>query len=71
METIRVEKIIQSNGTIVLENLPFMEGDTVEIIILKSDSKSEEEPYPLRGTVYKYENPFESVVPTEDWEALK
>ncbi len=61
METLRVEKIIQSNGTVVLENLPFDEGEKVEIIILKSSSENENGRYPLRGTVYKYENPFEPV----------
>ena len=71
METHRVEKIIQSNGTVVLENLPFDEGEKVEIIILKSDAESENGRYPLRGTIYKYENPFESAVAPEDWEALK
>ncbi len=71
MEPLRVEKIIQSNGTIILENLPFNEGEKVEIIILKSDAENVKSRYPLRGTTYKYENPFESAVPTEDWEALK
>ena len=69
METLRVEKVIQSNGTIVLENLPFDEGEKVEIIILKSNAENDR--YPLHGTVYKYENPFEPTVPAEDWEALK
>ncbi len=71
METLRVEKIIQSNGTIVLENLPFDEGEKVEIIILKSNAEKENRLYPLRGTPYKYENPFESAVSPEDWEAAK
>lgn len=71
METIRVEKIIQSNGTVVLENLPFDEGERVEIIILKANAETEKSRYPLHGTVYKYENPFDSAVPSEDWEALK
>ena len=62
METIRVEKVIQSNGTIVLENLPFDEGEKVEIIIAKSEDKNETKRYPLRGTDYKYENPFEPLV---------
>ncbi len=70
METLRVEKVIQSNGTIVLENLPFNEGEKVEIIILKSDRQNENGRYPLRGTDYKYEDPFEPVVSPEDWEAL-
>jgi hypothetical protein len=71
METHRVEKVIQSNGTVVLEDLPFDEGEKVEIIILKSRAESEKGRYPLRGTTYKYENPFEPAAPPEDWEALK
>lgn len=71
METLRVEKIIQSNRTIILENLPFDEGEKVEIIILKSNMENENGRYPLRGTAYQYENPFESAVPAEDWEALR
>ena len=27
--------------------------------------------YPLRGTVYRYDDPFEPPVPLEDWEALQ
>ena len=71
METLRVEKIIQSNGTIILENLSFDEGEIVEIVISKPESESEKSRYPLRGTTYKYENLFEPAVPSEDWEALK
>lgn len=71
METLRVEKVIQSNGTVVLENLPFDEGEKVEIIIWKSDAENEKCRYPLHGTAYKYENPFEPTAPPEDWEALK
>src|SRR6266478_6503879 len=28
-----------------------------------------ENPYPLRGTVLRYDDPFEPAVPPEDWEA--
>lgn len=71
METHRIEKVIQTNGTIFLDNLPFDEGEKVEIIILKRNSTDEKRLYPLRGTNYRYENPFESVVAPEDWEVLK
>ncbi len=71
METHRVEKIIQPNGTVVLENLSFDEGETVEIIVLKTDNAIKKNPYPLRGTLYKYDKPFEPTVSLEDWEALK
>lgn len=71
METHRVEKVIQPNGTALLEYLPFKEGETVEIVIVKSEPEAAKNPYPLRGTPYKYENPFEPAVPVEDWNALK
>lgn len=71
MQTHRIEKIIQPNGVIVLEDLPFKEGETVEIVISKAETESKENLYPLRGTIYKYEEPFEAAVPLEDWEALK
>ena len=71
METIRVEKVIQPNGTIVLENLPFDEGETVEIIILKSGTENEKGLYSLRETAYRYEKPFESAALNEDCDALK
>lgn len=29
----------------------------------------ENNPYPLRGTVLRYDDPFEPAVPPEDWEA--
>jgi hypothetical protein len=75
MEAVRIETTVQTNGRVVLENLPFDEGDKVEVIVLEtSDSKEETgpgDPYPLRGTVYKYEDPFGPATPVDDWEALK
>ena len=71
MQMHRIEKIIQPNGIIVLEDLPFKEGETVEIIISKTENEKSENLYPLRGTLYKYEEPFEAAVPLEDWDALK
>lgn len=72
MITHRTETIVQSNGSVTLTNLPFEEGETVQIIVLEAKSKTKtENHYPLRGTIYKYENPFESVTPLEDWEVLK
>ena len=68
----RTETIVQSNGSVTLVNLPFEKGETVEIIILEAKPKTEKEnPYPLQGTPYKYEDPFEQATPLEDWEVLK
>lgn len=71
MEAHRVEKIVQSNRVVVLDDLPFEEGDKVEVIVIKSGNKQQNERYPLRGTPYRYEDPFEPVVSFEEWEAFK
>lgn len=70
MQAHRIEATIQANGKIVLENLPFNEGESVEIIVLETKAKSQSEKTPLHGTLLKYEQPFEPVA-AEDWEALK
>ena len=72
MQAHRTETVIKTNGTLTLEELPFKEGDVVEVIVLERQTKPEtDNPYPLRGTLYQYDDPFEPVVPPEDWEALR
>ncbi|MGI8408268.1 MAG: hypothetical protein ACR2M8_00120 [Pyrinomonadaceae bacterium] len=74
MEAHRIETTVQPNGMIILEDLPFDEGKKVEVIVLESTEAVEEKsenPYPLRGTEYKYDDPFGPAVPLEDWEVLK
>lgn len=76
MQAHKVETTIKANGTLLLEELPFGEGAAVEVIVLerpteKVAARPEEDKYPLRGTVYKYDDPFEPAVPPEDWEALR
>ena len=39
----------------------------ITIDIVKEEKASE---YPLWGTSYKYDNPFEPAVPPEEWEVL-
>ncbi len=50
---------------IVLENLPFSEGKRVEVIALETteSEKDNSELYPLRGTDYKYDDPFGPAAP--------
>lgn len=70
MNAHRIETTVQPNGKIVLENLPFDEGEAVEIIVLETQVKKGVERNSLQGALLKYEDPFESVA-IEDWEALK
>ena len=71
MEALRVETIIQPNGRIVLENLPFDDGEKVEIIILETNLESvSTNDNPLKGTLLNYDDPFEPAVLATDWEVL-
>lgn len=38
MEAVRVEATVQMNGRVVLEDLPFEEGEKVEIIVLEAEN---------------------------------
>ena len=72
MKRHRLEATLTENGTLTIENLPFQAGDAVEIIILERHSRPlNSNPYPLGGTVIRYDEPFESAIPIEDWEALQ
>ncbi len=67
-----IETTLTENRTLTIKNLPFQAGDAVEIIIKERPSHPQDvNPYPLRGTVYRYDNPFEPAVPVEDWEVLQ
>jgi hypothetical protein len=57
MEPYFYDSQVVENGKLILQNLPFINGDKVDIILLKHGNKSD---YALRGTNFKYINPFES-----------
>ncbi len=69
MNAHRVETIVGSNQTVVLENLPFQEGEAIEIIVLEKKVENRHL-RSLRGTVIKYDAPFEPVA-AEEWEAAE
>ncbi|MCY7376253.1 MAG: hypothetical protein LH472_09820 [Pyrinomonadaceae bacterium] len=69
MKAHRIETVVGSNQTVVLENLPFREGEEIEVIVLEKKVQNDYS-HSLRGTVIKYDAPFEAVA-GEDWEAAK
>jgi hypothetical protein len=71
MELHSIHATVTTEGTIVLDDLPFEAGDEVSITVVKTAKRDPNNPYPLRGTPYRYDNPFDPVVPPEDWDALK
>lgn len=65
----RIETIVPQDGTLTLEHLPFPAGEAVEIIILpRSASPKQGNPYSLRSTRVRYDQPFEPVA-ADDWNA--
>ena len=72
----KVETVISENGTLVLEGLPFQAGEAVEVIILKQSAPQAQQQnqmnfYPLRNSLYRYDDPFEPATVLEEWETLK
>lgn len=53
-----VESKIIKNGRIIIDNIPFPDGDEIEVILWK---KSNEKSYPLRGEKFSLINPCDSV----------
>ena len=76
MNTYKIQTVLTEDGTVLLKELPFQAGDAVEIIILeqsKTSSSSSQEKliHSLKGSVLRYDDPFEPAIPPEHWEVLK
>lgn len=73
MEIHLLETVTSSRG-VVLEDLPFNEGEEVEITIKTSKKKilGASDAYPLRGTApYSYEDPFSPMISWDDWKSFE
>ena len=68
MRMFHTEAILQDDGTLILERLPFAKGDAVDIYI-EVHERSEVDRNFLHGSVIRYEHPFEPVA--QDWAATK
>lgn len=65
-----LEVTLSQDGKLVLDELPFRAGQTVEVIILASQPAANGREYPLRGKPITYVDATDPVAP-EDWEALQ
>jgi len=71
MNAHRVEAVVGSGKTLTLKDLPFNEGEEIEVIVLgRKKGGKNKKASSLRGTLLKYEEPFEPVA-EENWEVLK
>ncbi len=72
MNAHKIEIILTESGKLILENLPFKKGESVEVIILeRRQSSSDFNDYPLAGKITQYDEPYEPATDIQDWEVLK
>ncbi|MBI3118711.1 MAG: hypothetical protein HYZ00_08505 [Candidatus Hydrogenedentes bacterium] len=68
--------VVEENGKLVLDNLPFSAGEMVNIDIETFQAKEYVSgghrgiDHPLRNMPYVYIDPFEPAAPPEEWDAL-
>jgi hypothetical protein len=65
VKTFLAETVIEKDGLLRLEHVPFQQGQTVHVFVsLQPDADTGS----LKGTVLKYELPF---APAEEWDATQ
>jgi len=71
MQAHRIETTVTTDGELNLKNVPVHAGDALEVIVLvKTSAANTSDPYPLRGTVIRYDDPTGPVAPG-DWDAAR
>ncbi|NJO82801.1 MAG: hypothetical protein HC828_08205 [Blastochloris sp.] len=71
MQAYRIETTVTADGSLVINHLPLMAGEMVEVIILVQEQHNEgAKKYPLKGTPITYHNPTEPVA-QDEWGALQ
>ena len=60
------ETTVDPLGRVVLDQLPFRPGDKVEVIVRTQEARTSQI-VDLRGSVLRYEDPFEPVA-SNDWD---
>ncbi len=68
MQTYSNEHIMNKNGTITINNLPFNAGEKISVIIVsKAKVETTQKRYPFWGKPIKYIDPTEPVA-QDDWD---
>lgn len=71
MQTYHVHATIASGNTLILKDLPFADGEMVEVIVSADRAKAvSRNRYPLRGTPVTLLEPTEPVAEA-DWETTQ
>jgi hypothetical protein len=71
--TFRAQTEIRADGSLLVEHTPFHAGDVVELIVTPQ-APGRHHPdarYTLRGTEYRYDDPFAPACDIHDWGACQ
>ena len=68
MYTFSIQTSIKKGKRVELKNLPFAEGEQVEVVLVRLPKPSSTKRYPLRGQGIRYDAPTEPVA-VRDWDA--
>jgi hypothetical protein len=71
-----INDVIVQDGKIVLSHLPFADGQHVRVVVAEADvprprMSIQEIREILKGGVERFDDPFEPMIPSENWEMLK
>ncbi len=70
MKTHRAKTTLSEDGVVTLQGIPFLRGESVEVIVLPfTKTLAPENRYPLRGTPVKLLAPTQPVA-DGDWEVF-
>lgn len=69
MKVHKFKVLVLEDGKIVIDGVPVIEGDEVEVTVEVLDQLPPT--YPLRGLPIRYDDPLEPAVDPSDWDALK
>jgi hypothetical protein len=73
----RIDDAIVQGGKLVLSNLPFAEGQHVRVVVAEVDAPPakkltiQEVRRLLKGSVIRFDDPCEPIIPLDDWDILK
>lgn len=72
MEAHRTKAIVEKDGSITVRGVPFPEGEQVEVIVRSREGPAAKSngKYPLRGSVHRYDQPFDPASNASDWGAI-
>ena len=69
MHTFSTHTSVKKGKRIELKDIPFAEGEHLEVLLIQVSMPPKSNSYPLRGLKIRYDAPTEPVA-MEDWDAL-